>query len=170
MTVAARSGRRALLHLAKGLARLAVLLADVEVSEASSGSRGAARMPGCCRWLSSMACAAGIGRMRRATAGRRRSQTSRRSLLGRRAGRAAYLAKVGGPSYHHEMWRSRHRLNGSDYGVDLREALANASGMMGSCDQLDVSNLASTKAWVCVFFTTYTFLRWRAIKCSLGSP
>ena len=53
-----------------------------------------------------------------------------------------FLVKNGGPSQHHEVWRGRRRFNGSEYGVDMHETLCKIADLMGTFDQLDMSNLA----------------------------
>lgn len=58
---------------------------------------------------------------------------------------AQYLIKTGGPSQHHECWRSRRRLGATDVGVDMHETLCRMAEHMGTCDQYDLANSASAE-------------------------
>ncbi|CAK0867888.1 unnamed protein product [Prorocentrum cordatum] len=58
---------------------------------------------------------------------------------------AKYQVKEGGPVLHHEMWKSKRKLNPTDFGVDMHETLSKMIEAMGSADHLDVYNLASAE-------------------------
>ncbi|CAK0839605.1 unnamed protein product, partial [Prorocentrum cordatum] len=59
--------------------------------------------------------------------------------------RAKYQVKEGGPVLHHEMWKSKRKLNPTDFGVDMHETISKMIEAMGSADHLDVYNLASAE-------------------------
>jgi len=56
-----------------------------------------------------------------------------------------YLIKNGGPAQHSEIWRSRRRLQPTEFGVDMHDTLAKIAEYMGTYDQLDLRNLASAE-------------------------
>ncbi|CAK0864325.1 unnamed protein product, partial [Prorocentrum cordatum] len=58
---------------------------------------------------------------------------------------AKYQVKEGGPSLHHDMWKSRRKLASMDFGVDMHDALSRMIEAMGVSDHLDVFNLASAE-------------------------
>ncbi|CAK0811669.1 unnamed protein product, partial [Prorocentrum cordatum] len=58
---------------------------------------------------------------------------------------AKYQVKEGGPSLHHDMWKSRRKLTSTDFGVDMHDTLSRMIEAMGVSDHLDVFNLASAE-------------------------
>ena len=54
---------------------------------------------------------------------------------------AEYQMRDGGPILHHEVWRSRRRLQVTDWGVATHEALSQVVECLGRRDQCDVCNL-----------------------------
>ncbi|CAK0840872.1 unnamed protein product, partial [Prorocentrum cordatum] len=58
---------------------------------------------------------------------------------------AKYRVREGGPILHHEMWKSKRKLNSSDFGVDNRETISKMLELMGSNDHLDVFKLSSAE-------------------------
>lgn len=53
---------------------------------------------------------------------------------------ADYLVKDGGPVPHHEVWRSRRRLQATDFGVDMHDTLSRIIEYLGTYGQLDLAN------------------------------
>ncbi|CAK0818388.1 unnamed protein product, partial [Prorocentrum cordatum] len=58
---------------------------------------------------------------------------------------AAYQQRDGGPVLHSEMWRSRRRLQDSDFGVAEHETLSKVVELLGTTDQVDIYNLAGVE-------------------------
>jgi hypothetical protein len=53
----------------------------------------------------------------------------------------AWLKRAGGPTMHHENWRTRRKLGQFDYGVQEHLSLATIIEDLGCWDQLDLTNL-----------------------------
>jgi hypothetical protein len=58
---------------------------------------------------------------------------------------ADYLVKDGGPALHHEVWRSRRRLQVTDFGVDMHDTLSKIAEFLGTYDQYDLANSAGVE-------------------------
>ncbi|CAK0806316.1 unnamed protein product, partial [Prorocentrum cordatum] len=145
-TLVGRAGRRGLLTLAGGAGASAVLLQDSEIPWFTQEYRGSdartleippgAGQPGgnSREWrevvqLCREEAVPGFG-----VAPPRTAQWC-----------AKYQVKEGGPVLHHEMWKSKRRLNPTDFGVDMHETISKMIEAMGSADHLDVYNLASAE-------------------------
>ena len=58
---------------------------------------------------------------------------------------ADYLVNDGGPVLHHEVWRSRRRLQATDLGVDMHDTLSRIIEYLGTYDQVDLANNAGVE-------------------------
>ena len=58
---------------------------------------------------------------------------------------AEYQMRDGGPILHHEMWKSRRRLQVTDWGVATHEVLSQIVEYLGARDQCDVYNLSGAE-------------------------
>jgi len=59
-----------------------------------------------------------------------------------------WLVRAGGPTLHHENWRARKRLTGSDFGVQEHQSLAMILEDLAGQDCLDVTNLVGAERLV----------------------
>ncbi|CAK0857518.1 unnamed protein product, partial [Prorocentrum cordatum] len=145
-TLVGRVGRRGLLSLAGGLGASAVLLQDAELPWFTQEYRGSdARTlefpPGAGQ-------RGGNGREWREVVGLCREEaTPGFGVAPPRTAQwcAKYQVKEGGPILHRKMWKSKRKLNSSDFGVDIHETISKILELMGSNDNLDVLHLSSAE-------------------------
>ncbi|CAK0873437.1 unnamed protein product [Prorocentrum cordatum] len=135
--LAARAGRRATVILVGGASAMAFLLEDWRRGDFIDKWRGAdarilARTPGvrlARSWLAVTASAVEVA-------------DPSITLQPRSAGRcAAWLLREGGPIQRRESWKSRKRLNSSDWGVSEHHAFSTVLEDLTTHDEVSVTNL-----------------------------
>ncbi|CAK0904148.1 unnamed protein product [Prorocentrum cordatum] len=135
--LAARAGRRAIITLVGGASAMAFILEDWRRGDFIDKWRGAdarilARTPGvrpARSWLAVTESAVKVA-------------DPSFTLPPRSAGWCvAWLLREGGPIQRHESWRSRKRLNSSDWGVSEHHALSIVLEDLATHDEVNVANL-----------------------------
>ncbi|CAK0803080.1 unnamed protein product, partial [Prorocentrum cordatum] len=145
-TLVGRVGRRGLLSLAGGLGASVVLLQDAELPWLTQECRGSGA---CTLEIPPGAGQPGEnGREWREVVGLCREEAA--PGFGVAPPRAAqwcakYQVKEGGPVLHHEMWKSKRKLNSSDFGIDIHETISKMLELMGFSDHLEVFNFSSAE-------------------------